>query len=407
MGIVCGYVAKSSNWLFNDTVQEMTTSMCDDFLQLVRSRQPRIVGIGEPLHGEQAFPRARNTLFRHLVEHTGFRTIAIESNSWAGRIVDAWVRGGPGDIDDVLTAGISHGFGSCPANRELLEWARAHNEGRPPSDQVRITGFDAPTEMTYADSPRAALARLHAFLSEHLHVPCTWETLDGLLGPDGPWTDEAVAMDPSLSVGADERVRELQAHAGDMARILTCETPALRRKVSPDELDDAHLAARCATGLLAYHRVMAIPGDPESRWQQMCALRDAMMADNLAALARRGPTFTFAHNQHLRTGTASLTMGPMTLRWQPAGAHLAERLGSDYLVVGSALGRSSDPEIPDPAPDTVEGLLSTLQTGSCLLPTSRLRGQHPVRETSSPAYFPLDQALLAELDAVLFVGDFT
>ncbi|MDQ4115450.1 MAG: erythromycin esterase family protein [Actinomycetota bacterium] len=368
-----------------------------------RDRLPRLIGLGEPLHGPAEFGRRRNGVFRHLVEHAGFRTLALESSSWAGRLVDTWVRGGPGDLDDVLARGITHGFGAFAPNRELLEWARAHNDGRPPADHVRVTGFDGPYEMMYADSPRAALAHLHAFLTGHDVPVGAWSRLDTLLGEDGPWTDPAVATDPSLSVGSEDRVRELRALADDLARTLTCVAPALVRTAGRDAVDDAALAARCATGLLAYHAAMAAPIADELRWSRMSGLRDAMMADTLQALAARAPTMAFAHNLHLRTGASRMTLGPMDVGRQPAGAHLADRLGGDYLVVGTAAGRIDGVE--DPGPDTVEAWFGGRPDGEHLVPASAVPRGRPRRVTSSPAYFPLDDAVLDELDAVLFVPD--
>ncbi len=397
--------------MFNDSVETMSASFdASDHAaagaairRLFGSHPPRVVGLGEPLHQVDEFLRLRNGVFRHLVEHAGFRTLALESNAWAGRLADAWVRGAPGDVEDVQARGFSPYFGKSAADRELLEWAREHNDGRPPDEQIHVTGFDAPTEMMYAESPRDPLVHLHRYLDEHSVVTCAWDTLDALLGPDDPWTDEAAAMDPTRSVGSEDRVRELRVLADDLARTLAIEAPALRRATGPDAFDDAALAARTATGLLAYHASMASPGDGGRRWSRNAGLRDAMMADNLQALAARGPTLAFAHNQHVRTGTAHMTLGPMALSWQSAGAHLADRLGSDYLTVGIAIGRAEHLGIPEPDANTIEGGL--LPSDGDLHDAAALPRGRPLRTYSNPAYFPLDDAALDELDAVLFVRD--
>lgn len=377
----------------------------ETILDLARSRHrlPRLIGLGEPLHGPDAFGRLRNDVFRHLVEHAGFRTVALESSSWAGRVTDAWVRGGPGDVADVQVRGFSPYFGRSDPDRELLEWARGYNEGRTADEQIHVTGFDAPTEMMYAESPRAPLVHLHRFLDEHAVPTCAWDTLDALLGPDGPWTDEAAAMDPARSVGGEDRVRELRVLADDLARTLDIEAPALRRAAGREAFDAAALAARTATGLLAYHASMAAPGDGGRRWSRNAGLRDTMMADNLQALAARGPTLAFAHNQHVRAGTARMALGPMELCWQSAGAHLADRLGADYLAVGIAVGRAERLGIPEPGAETVEG--GMMASGDRLYDADALPRGRPLRTWSNPAYFPLDDAALDELDAVLFVRD--
>ncbi|WP_347943029.1 hypothetical protein [Sphaerisporangium sp. TRM90804] len=51
-------------------------------LTALPSPATRLLGPGEPTHGVEAFPELRDELFRHLVEHEGFRSIAIESDAW-------------------------------------------------------------------------------------------------------------------------------------------------------------------------------------------------------------------------------------------------------------------------------------------------------------------------------------
>src|SRR5690349_1037776 len=53
---------------------------------------PRLLAIGEAMHGEETFLRVRNTLFRYLVEHAHYRAIALESSCLRGRLVDAAVQ---------------------------------------------------------------------------------------------------------------------------------------------------------------------------------------------------------------------------------------------------------------------------------------------------------------------------
>lgn len=373
-------------------------------------RRPRLLGLGEPLHGEDGFPLLRNALFAALVDRAGFTSIALETSAWHGRVLDAYARGGDGDEDDVMATGFTHSFGEYPANRELVRWVRERNRSRPPAERLRIAGFDAPTEISAAPSPRSALQVLHDFLRTHAgeDLP-SWGAVDRLLGPEEPWVEPAAAMEPARSIGADPRVRELRALTDDLRWTLTCEVPRLRREADPDDLDDALLAARTAAGLLAYHRAMA--RDTPHRWQRLAAIRDAMMAENLQAIADRGPTLAFAQNEHLRTGAASLAFGSTTLQWQPVGAHLADRLGEDYHVIACAFGEAAHHDLPAPAPDTVEGVLHrALRPGTHLLPAPALHTlQRGLATRSSPnfRYIPIDDTLLGQVDQVLFLHTIT
>lgn len=370
--------------------------------------RPRLLGFGETMHFEDEFLLLRNAMFAALVDQADYTRITLESCAWRGRIVDAYVRGGDGVEDDVMATGFSHEFGGFHANRLLVRWMREQNRARPPARHLRFAGFDAPTELMWGPSPRPQLEALHIFLSTHVtgaaDLP-SWDLIDGQLGAEEPWRDEAAAMDATRSVGDEPRVHHLRAITDDLRRTLEGELPRLRREVDADALEDALLAGRTAAGLLAYHGAMA--HDTGDRWARGASVRDTLMADNLTALAGRAPTFVFAHNAHLRTGTIEMSLGPMTLHWQAAGAHLASRLGHDYHVIGSALGEAVHLEIPEPAPDTLEGVLHRgLPPGNHLLSAPELRPLQQglaVRVSTNYRYVPMDATLVDEVDQLLFL----
>jgi len=104
--------------------------------------RPRLLALGEPTHGEDVLLELRNDLFRQLVEQERYRTIAIESDCMMGLVVDDYVTSGTGTLDEVMERGFSHEWGAFAANRELVHWMRAYNDGRPPSEQLRFAGFD-------------------------------------------------------------------------------------------------------------------------------------------------------------------------------------------------------------------------------------------------------------------------
>ncbi|MEV0821551.1 erythromycin esterase family protein [Nonomuraea rubra] len=379
--------------------------------RLVRSlpARPRLLGLGEALHDERPIHELRNEIFRELVEHEGYRAFAIESDCVAGLVVDEYVRTGAGSLDDVMRTGFSHGFWDREATRDLLRWMRAYNEGRPDEDRLRFFGFDAPLEMMSAASPRHTLLALHDYLTAAaVPVPCSRDTLERLLGPDERWTDEAAAMDPSRSVGGSPDVAELRLLADDLVPLLTVHAPHLLRAASREEWERAHLYARTATGLLRYHTIMADPS-PE-RVVRMLGLRDAMMADNLEAIAQHGPALVFAHNRHLQREKSTWQLADLALEWWSAGAITSARLGTGYAFLASALGAVRHQGLGDPDPGTVEGVLATLP-GERHLVDSRLLAAAvkdivPVRRTDAAdnhGYFPLDPAHLGESDGIVFV----
>jgi erythromycin esterase-like protein len=371
------------------------------------------------MHGVEAFPRLRNQAFEHLVEHDGYRSIAIETDCLAALTIDAFVADGKEQLDEVMRTGFSHGFGKSQANRDLLEWMRQYNRSRDAGDRLRFYGFDAPMEMTGACSPRAALTALHAYLATNLDatlLPATGDTIDTLAGADERWSNPAAILDPSQSVGASDEANKLRLLADDLVAVLIAESPRLIASTSREEWWRASLYARTAAGLLRYHAAMADASDP--RVARLLGLRDVMMADNLyAILARdgqRGPTLMFGHNLHLKKGRSMWHLGDLSLEWWSVGAIIAAQLGDQYAVLTSALGAAPHQGLNAPAPETLEGTLFALpesgyvfRSESLAAALSGTASNLVLRTDTAPnnGYFPLDARQLHEADGVIFVKD--
>ncbi|MDT0341276.1 erythromycin esterase family protein [Streptomyces litchfieldiae] len=373
--------------------------------------RPRLLALGEPTHGEDTLLEVRNELFRQLVEREGYRTIAIESDCLLGLAVDDYVTTGTGTLDEVMERGFSHGWGASAANRELVRWMRAHNDGRPAPERIRFAGFDGPLEITGAESPRWALTALHRYLSARVDtglLPCTAETLDRLLGADDRWTNPAAMMDPAWSVGQSAEARELRLLADDLVALLDEQTPHLITATPWDDWDRARLYGRTATGLLRYHHWMA--DTSPARMTRLAGLRDRMMADNLLALAERGPALIHAHNGHLQRAKSTTRMSGLPLEWWGAGALVSTRLGAEYAFLATVLGTIRHRGVDAPPPDTVEGLLYALPEDRCVVDAPRLATALADRRPAprvSPyyGYSPIDPAHLAGIDGIVFVKD--
>ncbi|MEU7459098.1 erythromycin esterase family protein [Streptosporangium roseum] len=354
--------------------------------------KPLLLGLGEARHFVEELGDLRNEIFRHLVEHEGYRSFAIESDCLMGLVVDDYVTTGTGTLDDVMERGFSHDFGTSPANRDLVRWMRAYNEEH--DEKLRFFGFDGPLEY-WAESPRQALTALYALLDGPL--PCTMETLDALLGPDGRWTDEATVMDPSRSIGQSADAQRLRLLADDLVALLDTQVPRL----SAEDRERAELYGRTAVGLLRYHHWMA--DTSPARIAKLSGLRDAMMAANLRAVAERGPALVFSSNLHLQRNKSFMLLGDQPLEWWSAGAITGAHLGDRYAFLASALGTVGD---DTPPPDTVEGILSTLPWDHSLIDARRLAEAttEPAQRISHDfAYFPLDPAQLDMIDGVVFL----
>lgn len=417
-------------WCFDAEGADDLGAALGQFLGSLESK-PQLLGLGEPMYGEEEFPRLRNQVFRRLVEREGYRSIAIESDCLAALKVDAYVAGGEGSLDAVMETGFSHGFGELDENRQLVSWMRQYNQDRDAADRLRFYGFDAPTEVTGAASPRQALTALHHHLATNLEaalLPCTLETIAGLVGDDERWTNPEAAMDPSKSIGASREAGELRLVTDELVAALTSESPRLIAATSYEEWHRACLYGRTAAGLLRYHAKMADgSGSRAAQISRLMTRRDAMMAENLRAIAareaQRGPTLVFAQNAHLKKKHRSGWLLPVEwggmegetlVSWWSAGAIAAAQMGSRYAFLASALGSAPDHGLGVPEPDTLEGALYAAVAGRCIFNSKRLGDAlRDMATESTPrtdastnhGYFALDPDRLDGTDGVVFIKD--
>jgi erythromycin esterase-like protein len=366
-----------------------------------RGGHARVLALGEPAHGVKEFPMLRNDTLAQLVAR-GFRSVALEIDMLAAEDVDEYVHGKEMAIEEVLERGFSHGFGSVPGNRELVEWLRAYNEGKVAEERVRFYGFDAPTETAIAPSPRRMLMVVRDYLPAELRPESLGE-LEELLGDDKEWENPAVMYDPGASIGDSERVRRLRIVADDLASTLRRAAPGLR-PADPTGYARAETNARLAKGLLRYHAAMARKAP--DRVGMLMSLRAEMMADNLltivAAEKDRGPTLVFAHNAHLGRGPATLTFGEHEFTWATAGAMVAQTLGDGYVFVATDGSPATEA-------GTLQGAMASATDRRTLFPAAALRAALPAGiGTGEPmvrGHLPLKVSDLSGADAVVFIAD--
>jgi erythromycin esterase-like protein len=350
-----------------------------------------LLAFGEPTHLEHAHTWVRNELFEQLAA-LGYRSIALESCRVRGMLVDDYVRGGPGDLDTVMKEGFSHNFGErWPANRELVAWMREYNADKEDAERLSFYGFDFQTETTSAPSPRPYLEHARDYLGEDVDL-----TTD-----DEKWGRDEAVLDLTKSPGKSEEAIRLREIGTGLLRRLHART------TNRDEAwyrAETHLTA--GLSLLRYHRECAEPNPLGVRLNRLCQMRDGVMARNLLEIRRieagRGPTFVFAHNAHLQRTNSSMEMAGERIEWFSAGALVAPILGDQYTVIAGTLGRNDSFGLGEPDKDTLEGQLQSRFT------TWGMTGDKPegnLREDTKleMGYFPLDQHLLAGVDALLHV----
>jgi erythromycin esterase-like protein len=379
-----------------------------------------LLGFGEPLHSGETNLVLRNRLFQHLVEAHGYCAIAVESSFSRGRLVNDYIlgRGPAASYDEVKETGFSQGFGRLEANRELVDWMRNYNADPAHQTKLHFYGFDVPAATNPGIvSPRHALYLAFDYLTSMDSARgAAWrQQIDALLGEDARWENPASYMDPKQSPGLSSEASALRLAVEDLISELQTRRPEF---VTRGGGRDAFLAALhdavVARQFLNFHAAMA--RESATRHQDVLALRDAMMADNLAYILSRergrGKVLVFAHNTHLRRGQADMAFGPQAMRWWPAGALIHDMIGARYAVIGSAMGTSEDNKIGAPEPGSLEARLAA-RGPAFFIPTHRETGwpaaemaTWPVRSGSprNGSYMPLIPQNLTDFDWLLFLA---
>jgi erythromycin esterase len=352
-----------------------------------------LLGFGEALHGGQDILLLRNRLFRRLVEKHGFTAIALESSFERGELVQRFVTGsGPEHYADIEEDGFSHGYGRVRANRELVEWMRAYNESA--TRPVHFYGCDMPGGTVGPASPRRALRLVMDLLGTS---PEQRERVELRLCHDESWEDPGPWCDPQQAAPLVAAVRLVHAEVEALISELRVRRPAFL----PETYAEALHQATASRELINFFYALSGPAS----YADSLAVRDVMMADNLAYILererRRGKVLVFAHNGHLQRGKVEMPIGGQSCSWWPAGSHLHASLGARYAVVGTAVGTSRGNGIGVPEPDTLEARLIALPGPARFVPTAGVQGGGALprsRSAKNASYSPLSEQSWRDFD---------
>lgn len=320
----------------------------------------QIVGLGEATHGTREFFQFKDRLIRHLVADRGVRLVCLEANAPETLALNRYVVHGEGDPATGL-AGVYFWTWQVKAVRDLLEWLRSFNEGRPVADRVRFHGLDV-------QYTAGAVDRLQRLLETV--APDTHETLaDELatLHDDGERVDEADHS--GAREGALERVRDRLGGVADTEPSLSDPNGDWAATTSdPDATatTDLRLCLETLAGAVEYRRRVAdwraareaadsaddaddgrtdaTDGESaeEAAMAALLGTRDEVMADLVDTLRDRTDAeraVIWGHDAHVNRDRSGLR--DRDLSGTSLGSVLADRYGDDYRAVGFAWGRGA------------------------------------------------------------------
>jgi protein-L-isoaspartate(D-aspartate) O-methyltransferase len=283
-----------------------------------RFADARLVLLGEASHGTSEYYRARAAITRRLIEHHGFRIVAVEADWPDAASVDRYVRHRP------KREGEEARFERFPTwmwrNTDVdafIRWLRGHNRNRPYEEMAGFYGLDL---YNLGGSMRAVIDYLESVDPEAAKVA---RRRYGCLEP---WSRDPAAygrMAVTEGYGRCE-VGVVQMLKDMMARRMECARPEC------DEWLDAAANARLVRNAEEYYRVM-YQGSAES-WN----LRDTHMCEALCQiLDAKGPAakaVVWAHNSHI--GNAAFTEMGQQREELNIGQLVKERFGDEARLIG-------------------------------------------------------------------------
>jgi erythromycin esterase-like protein len=283
-----------------------------------RYADARVVLLGEASHGTSEFYRARAAISRRLIEHHGFKIVAVEGDWPDCATIDRYARHRP------WREGELRAFERFPTwmwrNREFdafIRWLRQHNARRPYEGMCGFYGLDLYNLSASMQAVIDFLEREDPELAKAAHR--RYGCLD-------PWAEE-----PALY----GRNALLEGYARCEIGVVQMLKDLLQKQVDCfaeecDEWLDAQANARLVKNAEAYYRVMYY-GSAES-WN----LRDTHMFETLnMILDAKGPdskAIVWAHNSHI--GNAAFTDMGMNRDELNIGQLTKEKFGRKARLIG-------------------------------------------------------------------------
>lgn len=287
----------------------------------------RVVAIGESAHYNHESYQLRHRLLRYLVERHGFGAYAMESGFTEGWLTDSWVRGGQDQLGQVMANGMTSSMGLWTEMRAHLEWMRQHNHAA--ARPVGFYGIDlSGSNVSLLPSLDAVIAYLAQADPEFEVDSGIREAASAFAVPSAFSLSQAVAAYGQL---APERRDALTAGLAELTARMQGRRMDYRRRTSVDVYERALRSLGLTVAIDANARAMA-RGDRDS----MFVNRDAAIADTVEWILRReGRIVLAAHNGHIQRWPGIWPGMPPAATM---GMHLADRLGEDYLVIGTTNG---------------------------------------------------------------------
>lgn len=281
----------------------------------------KVLGVGEATHGSAEFQNIKHRLLRHLVERRGFTTFAFEMHWSAGLRLDAWVRGGAGNLDTLMSDELQNG-GALWNTHEMaaqFRWMREWNQRHPDRRPLRVVGNDVNYAGTVQfDAVTDYVAR---------HYPALLPEFRRLYRESRPTAGVSDTMMQRRTLPLDTR-RRMRDDVRSAYDLLERQRPGGNPKEYQLVLQHARSIAQVGTS-----QGFDFMGSEGAKAQLH---RDESMAANTVWWQRYTGerVLLSAHNTHVGTEPDNPDLYPRV-----QGQFLRDELGSRYVAVGFTFGQ--------------------------------------------------------------------
>ncbi len=295
----------------------------------------------------------RNELVKFLVKEKRIDVVAFESGVIESRHLFEYVNGKDGDIDQILTQGLSWNFHKLPQNRKLIEWLRDYNIDTTNLHKVKLYGFDIPGSPLNPMVERKINTAITTALTYLKEVDVTaWEEYENRLKPFMShihinYFDPNDSTSHYMELDKSQR-NELTGIVNDLIKVYELNEIRYTNSSSKEDYNWAYRSAICSrqidnwlrTTPMNYRTPVSFSEVISSNWfWDLHHVRDRAMADNIEWIKSRegdAKMFLFGHIIHLSKSTLTIRQEnpSFNITRDKLGQYLALKYQDDYKVIG-------------------------------------------------------------------------
>src|SRR5260370_1156302 len=284
-----------------------------------------IVGLGEETHGTHEFFTMKARLVEFLVSRMGFTTFIMENNWGTSRLIDAYINGGQGNVEDVMRMSLFFSW-QTQEYRDMLEWMRAYNTDATHTTKIHFIGMECQGVIHGdVDEVESYVRAVDPQQAAHIHNLYPDIIARGIAG--------RYTIYPQL---AAETKQQYQDQAQQVYDLLHAHQQAYENRSSPQAFALARQNARIIVQFTTYANQNS-QDESLARYIQ----RDAFMAENVAwihdhAAGSHPRMIVWAHDAHI-ANNASYYTGYAPKGTENLGGFLLTCNKQSYLPIATSL----------------------------------------------------------------------